>query len=134
MASPLLKSSTLYMKKDIVGTGVLSIVSRVELDGKTFALKEFQLNKLESQDQRDDFLEEIKNEYNLLKMDLRFLVKSYGSSYDSQLLVYKFSMDYYPQNLRKLVENRGSLTLVEFLSLYRDIISGKYFLINIFYT
>jgi serine/threonine protein kinase len=131
MTSPQLKSSKLYNKEKTLGMGSFGVVHliRVLETNNLYALKEFHFKKLKKPGQREEAFKEAKIEYNLLKNDIKNVVKSYGSFYDDEQLVYGFTMDYCPQNFSEYVEKNGPLAPKDFLPLFRDMVIGKILII-----
>jgi serine/threonine protein kinase len=127
MTSPQLKSSSSYTNQKNIGSGSFGIVSRirVEENGKVYALKELHLKKLTNKALREEALKEAINEYNLLKKEIKNVVKSYGSHYDEQDKVFKFSMEYFPHNLSEYVDINGCLTPKQYLPLFLDMVEGN---------
>ena len=127
MTSPQLKSTKFYNHEKTLGMGSFGVVQliRVLETNKLFAIKEFHLKKFKLPSQRDEAIKEYKIEYNLLRKSFKNVIKSYGSYYDEDEAIYKFSMDYCPQNFSQFVKKIGPLAPKDFFPLFRDMVTGK---------
>ena len=129
MSSPLLKSDDFKNNKFFLRMGSFGTVYRIQVNengrNNTYAVKEYNLKKLETPGMRSTALREIKEEYRHLKLNMNNIIKSHGSFYDNKEETFKFSIDYHEDNLINYLEKNGALPLDRFIPFLRDIVSGK---------
>jgi hypothetical protein len=82
------------------------------------------LNRILNPEKQKMAFEEAKMEYLLLKNPLKNVINSYGSYYDQTSNKFMFSMDYYAENLREYIERNKQIDFPQFISIFKDIITG----------
>ena len=133
MSSPLLAAKN-YDLDTSLGRGSYGIVNKIItkvddplLDKKPsqeYALKQIDLKDLKGNEHKEA-LESAKKEYNLLKKDLKHVVRAFGSHHDPNTDLFIFSMELFPQNLKKLItDSLSKISFDEFLYLFHDILKG----------
>ncbi len=126
MSSPLLSSDKNYEEK-FINSGTYGAVFKItsKQDQKTYAMKQIKLKNV-PKPQRDEALNDAKNEYNLYKRNIPNVLRSYGSHFDKSAEVYRFSVDLMETDLSSFIDDNGALSFENFAPIFSDIIKGKY--------
>lgn len=77
-------------------------------------------------EERQQQLEDAKQEYNVLKRKLDHIVPAYGSYHDRVNDSFIFSMEIFPKNLKTLMEmESGKFSFEQYIPIFQDIITGS---------
>ena len=125
MSSPQLNSAKNYTIEEIVDAGNFGAVYKVLVheDQKRYAVKQINIEKYSESD-RQNALNEAKIEYNLLKKGIPNVLKSFGSNYDSNKEIFRFSMELMEMNLAQYIKGKKNLSFEEFSPIFSDILTG----------
>ncbi len=132
MASPELKATSTYeIIPPPLGGGAYGIVFKIRMKKtkKLYALKQISFSEHLDQEGLESELQKARQEYSLLRRNMKNVVCAYGSYFDSEQKKFCFSMDLYEQNLTKYIyefnkKNGRSMTVDEFLPIFKNIITG----------
>lgn len=126
MSSPQLKSNQNFEITDIVDSGYCGTVYRIKVheNQRVYTVKQINLKRLEN-DEKLVALHDAKMEYYLLKKEIPNVLRSFGSFHETEKEVYKFSTEYIEMSLEQLIQSNGKLRFMEFINIFKDILSGK---------
>lgn len=135
MSSPLLSSDENYELKHMLGNGAYGVVNKIitKIDDlplkkkarQEYALKQINLRRFKMEE-RQQQLEDAKQEYNVLKRKLDHIVPAYGSYHDRVNDSFIFSMEIFPKNLKTLMEmESGKFSFEQYIPIFQDIITGS---------
>ena len=126
MSSPQLKSTKNYEISRIIDSGNFGTVYTITVheDKKVYAVKQINIEKFDEKE-RPAALADAIMEYNLLKKGIPNVLRSFGSFYDANAEVFKFSTECMEMNLAQFIKSKGSLSFIDFIPIFSDIVSGK---------
>ena len=126
MSSPQLKSTKNFEITEIIDSGNFGTVYTITIheDKKAYAIKQINLKKFD-ENERPAALADAKMEYNLLKKGIPNVLRSFGSFYDANAEVFKFSTECMKMNLSQFIKDKGNLSFNEFIPIFSDILSGN---------
>lgn len=129
MSSPLLSSDKNYKEK-FLDSGAYGAVFKItsKADKSEYAMKQIDLKKIDISE-RNEALNDAKNEYILYKRNIPHVLKSYGSHYEKSKdeEIYRFSVDLMEINLANFIEKNGALSFEQFIPIFSDVLLGKFF-------
>jgi serine/threonine protein kinase len=119
MTSTQLKNRQNYYILDHLGGGAFGTVYKIRIkeDSKEYALKNVDLK------QPGD-LDLAKKEYNLLRIGIPNVVKSFGSFYNEENKKFIFSTELMERNLENFILDKGPLPFKKFIPIFMNIITG----------
>ncbi len=125
MSSPQLKSEKNYKIEKCLDSAALGAVHKISImeDKRIYALKQFNLRRL-SEIYRTIVLNDARKEYYLHRSSLPNVLRSFGSHYDEEEKVFKFTTELLEHNLAAYVNSKGYLIFNEFIPVFRDVVTG----------
>ena len=130
ISSPQLSSEQNFKKEKLIDSGALEGFYKISVneDSQIYAVKQIDLQNF-SEKNRVSILTEAQNDYKLMHKSIPNVLRSFGSYYNLDKQVYKFSVEYSETSLAQVVKTKGTFLLDDFVPIFQDLLKGN--LINL---